>query len=948
MEFLKIVANDIHSKFGENMHDLHLVFPNRRSILFFNKHFSQLITKPVWAPQSTTISDFILANSSFKKADDLQLLFRLYKIYCKVFNSSEPFDNFFYWGELMLSDFDDVDKYLINAEELFKNLSSLKNINELFTYLTEEQIEAIQQFWKNFSVSKESGQKKKFSDIWSALFNIYKELNSELSKEKLAYEGMIYREMAESIFKNSYEIAGINKIAFIGFNALNECEKVLFRHYKSQGKAIFYWDYNEEFINHENHEAGFFIRKNLAEFPSALDNKYFSASSKPEKIEIIAVPSSVGQAKLAGELAEKCTEAELLENTAILLTDENLLMPVLNAIPSKIEDVNITMGYPLKSAPIIALIESIIQLHSSAEKRKNSNSFYYKDLLTVLKHPYVIRDNYAVIKQFEKKILEDNVIYLDYKDLPSGELISLITSPAESSKELIQRLSKIIKAIGTRTFGNQPEIEENPKGIESETLIMVYTAINRFADLISSSDITFDIAFCQRLLKKVLSKLTLPFEGEPLKGLQVMGFLESRAIDFENVIILNVNEGLLPKASIPTSFIPYNLRHGFGLPVMEFIDAMYAYYFYRLLYRTKNLYLLYSTKTEKMGNSEASRYITQLTCSGKFNIIKSSQVFNISPYKANSLVIEKTEVVKKKLEKYKVSKENKSFLSPSAIGLYVDCQLQFYFRYVESLKEYEVPEEEITPSMLGNILHKSMYLLYKPFIGNVVSKKEFETLASDKEKIEKTILYVMKTESGCESNNGAATGRNYIIFRILNKYINQIINLDKHANGLFIKNLESDLHSSISLENGFEVRLGGIIDRVDEKEGQTRILDYKTGTIETKFSNFDELFKPAKGRKAKKEIMQALTYSMIYKEKQANSIPIKPSLFEVKKIFSNDFDTSVYFNKKPINDISEIENEFREKLIEIVNEIFNTNIPFIQTDEIKKCGFCAYSEICHR
>ncbi len=949
--FLKLVAIDIFERFGNQMNDVQVVFPNRRSILYFNKYLSQIVDKPTWAPHCITISNFIQNFSKLQKADDLLLLFDLYKIYCKIRNSTETFDSFYYWGELMLSDFDDIDKYLLDAQNLFQNLSALKNINEQFSYLDETQVEAIQQFWKNFAESKSSTHHEGFSDLWSSMFAIYKDFRDILTTQNIAYEGMIYRNLADLIHKGSLPEIEAKKIAFVGFNALNECEKVLFRHYRNSEKAIFYWDYDLEYIENKYHEAGFFIRKNLEEFPSVLNKDVFSNLNKPKNIETIAIPSNIGQAKIVHQLVSNISEIEAnSDNTAILLTDENLLMPVLHSIPETILDINITMGFPVKNSPIIALIESIGLMHTQA-RNNNGIRFYHKYFVNVCSHPYIIRLAPKLKHYIDTEIISRNLIYIKPDELPDNPITKLVFHEFQNAIEFIQGLANIIKFLGQESQQSQEDESGQIENIENETLKVVFSATNRLADLLKQISLNIDIPLAFRILMKMIKNLKVAFEGEPLKGIQVMGFLESRSLDFKNIIIIGVNEGNLPKTNVPASFIPYNLRYGFGLPTLEFRDAMYAYYFYRIIERAENISLVYNSNADKIGASEVSRYVTQMKYNEKYIVKEKVQTFDIVPSSVTEITIPKTDAILEVLKKFLHNGESKSYLSPSALSSYVDCSLRFYFRYVASIKEFETTNEEIDAPMLGNILHAAMQILYQPYIGNLLDASLFTKILTDSESIDSAIKSAMAEKYFKQTKPIELQGRNIIIFRILKKYVKQIISIDKQQAPFTIISLEENCSTAIEITaNGknYSVNTGGNIDRIDMKNDVIKIIDYKTGSVDTKFSSIDELFISPENQKAKKEIFQVILYSLLYQNKSTSPASVQPNLYNLRKIFEDNFDARIYFEKEPIQNINEIIKPFTENLQIILAEIFNTEWPFSQTEDISKCKNCTYNSICHR
>lgn len=940
--FLQLVANDLYKRYGEGISGLTLVFPNRRPILFFNKYMSEVVSKPVWAPECKTISNFIADFSKLKKADDISLLFDLYPIYTSITSSSETFDNFYYWGELLLSDFDDIDKYMINAADLFKNLAAYKNINEQFSYLSDEQVSAIKQFWNHFTISRESEHHKEFSGLWMLLSDIYIRYRQHLTSHNVAYEGMLYREVAENIKKRiSNEL--VKTTVFIGFNALNECEKEIFRTFKQINKAIFYWDYEQEYIEKPIHEAGFFIRQNVKEFPPALS---FSPSSAKPEIHLISFPSGIAQAKASGVmLKEPGNKTEEPEKTALLLTDENYLLPLLKSIPDEIDDINITMGYPLRNTQTLAFIKDYFGLHQKSNPEKG---FYYKNLLKIFKHSFL--SNYKnIFERIEKTAISKNKIYFKSTDFADDNLLNDIASTPLTGTEVGNNLNLIL----TR-FLNDILNKDNSQSyilIEKEALSKVITSINLISPRFNESAFNISATVSMRMILKAITNLTIPFDGEPLKGIQIMGFLESRALDFEKVYILGTNEGNLPKTNLPLSYIPYNIRKGFGLPTIEYRDAMYAYYFYRVINRASQVYLLYSSGNNQDNNTEPSRFALQLQFNSAYKVVRKSQSFSVNSSKPSPIRIEKNEAILKKLYEY-TKPESKKYFSPSALISYIECSLKYYFRYIAGIKEQDVPMEEIDPSLLGRILHKALYDIYIPYINSELKKADFELKFLNQKFIEENVLSAIQSEYlGNEKvdNASSLSGRNFIIYKILIRYVEQIIKIDSSLVPFTPLHLEYHISKPLFIENlNASINLGGNIDRVDKVKNSIRIIDYKTGAVDRKCYSIDELFSiPDKG-KHRKEVFQALFYSNIYKDLNTSEAEITPSIYPLREIFNEIFDYQLYLNKSVINDISNVKDEYNQNLILLIESIFNKDLAFVQTEKKDTCKNCAYNSICRK
>lgn len=948
--FLELVANHILAYNGTRMQDLCLVFPNRRSILYFNLYLSQKVHTPMWAPRCVTISEFIQSFSNLQKADNLQLLLELHQVYCKTRPSTETFDSFYFWGEVMLSDFDDIDKYMVSAEQLFKNVAALKNITDDFSYLDEEQIEAIKRFWGSYAESRQSIHHKEFTDIWTSMPMVYLNYKQRLKDLSLGYEGMIYRDVAELFNSQNPPFPEAESYAFIGFNALNECEKTIFRYFRNCQKALFYWDYEQEF-REGKHEAGFFIDKNLQEFPQAADFNAFNPHPYKADIELISLPSQVGQAKLVGQLLQGAEDAP--EKTAVLLTDENLLMPVLHAIPKEIKDINITMGYPVKNASLSSLIDILSKLYlNSKSSGAPVVNFYYKYVIETLTHPYILKIHPDEIHALVMNIFRLNRIYIEPAFVDIHPLLTMIFRKVENGRDFLSRIKEILQYFALNST-DESEYAENPAGIESEALSTLFAAINKLSETIEKIGASLDLALCVRILRKHISGLNIPFEGEPLKGIQLMGFLESRALDFENLIILGVNEGNLPKSIAPISFIPYNLRHGFRLPTPEYRDAMYAYYFYRIINRAKKVSLVYSSIQGGVGASEVSRYVNQIVYNGNYHVTKKIQTFNIVPVPFRSIDIPKSSSVMDKLKEYTSENEKNKYLSPSALTTYIDCPVRFYFRYIEGLKEFEQPGEEIDPSVFGTVLHSAMNAIYSNYKKQVLTKEILQEVLKNREIIEKASLKALDEEF-LHTGMGeklVTEGRNFIIFRILVKYIRQIIKTDIDHTPFTLKGLEENVISTISFSaNGIDkqLKIGGIIDRIDEGKTGIRIIDYKTGKPEVSFKNINELFTSEEGQKSKKEIFQTILYAILYKKNGEINSNIAPALYVTRSLFVNKYDALIKLEKENLTDVSFVEEEFLDRLKLLIEEIFDPMTNFKQTTNLKSCTFCSYSKICNK
>jgi len=954
--FLQNITQDLYSRYGSGISELCIVFPNRRAGLYFKKYLSELTDKPLWAPATTTVNELIQEISGLVVADNMKLLFELYSIYKKVKKSDESFDDFYFWGEMMLNDFDDIDKYLVNPEDLFKNLKSLKSIQDQFNYLTPEQVEAIKQFWSSFDPGKHSQHQDEFISIWNVLLEIYRQFNSHLNQSGIAYEGMIYRKVAEMVTSSQKIDFHHKKYVFAGFNALNNCEKKLFEHLQNNKLADFYWDYDENYIQNKHHEAGFFLRENIKLFkqPQSIENKaVFNSLSENKNIEIISVPSDVGQAKIITQKLKLSNEnlTDSPNKTAIVLADEELLVPVLQSIPDSIEQVNITMGYPVSNTPIYSLLEHIIELQKNARKTDSATRFYHKNVLAVLSHQYINNAFHKEAQQLVQFIKKNNRIVIGADELAVCDFFAKLFTKIEDYIDLSDYLLVILHQVynSLKTAGSESTIHN--ASLEKEYIYHIYLSINRIKDILKEQKAEIRIDTYIRLLRKIIRNLRIPFTGEPLSGLQVMGILETRLLDFENLFITSVNEGIMPKTEAALSFVPYNLRKGFGLPTIEHQDAIYAYYFYRLLQRAKNITLLYNSNSEGLQTGEMSRYLYQLKFESQNEITEKSVRYDINLSPAKEISIEKTEEVYQKLKRFVSGNEENKYLSPSALNNYLSCKLKFYFRYIAGLEEQDEITEEIDAPLFGNILHQSMDNLYQDFKGKLVTSDDLNQLAKNNELIEKSIDSAFQQEY-FKNTKTDYSGKNIIIRQVIEKYVRRILQIDQKIAPFEIISLEDKYEIEIPVNANntkLLVKLGGKIDRVDKIDNQIRIIDYKTGSDKLEYKNIESLFSEKKeGRRS--AVFQTFLYAHFYKEQNKPDFPIVPGVYSVRKLFDKDFDYRIENkeDKIKIDDYNTVEQEYMQNLSKLLHSVFDKEQAFTQADDTRTCEYCPYRKICHK
>ncbi len=983
--FLKDIASYLYNTCGVGLEDCCLVFPNQRAGLFLKKYLSELVPKPVWSPQILTISDLMAELSDLSVADDLYLLFELYDIYCSEKNTKESFDEFYFWGEILLGDFDDIDKYLVNAEDLFRNIGALKSIDEEFSYLSEEQIIIIRRFWQSFNptgpgmqsgpgVQTGTGQHKKdFLSTWEILNKIYTRLKDNLISRNLGYEGMIYRRVADLIDQENLQSLSFNRIFFIGFNALNECELKLFRHFKKLGKADFFWDYDNYYLKNKDHEAGRFIRKNIREFGMSEHGILYDNLLNKKDIQIISVPSEVGQARiLPGVLSDiKDTSPE----TAIILAEEKLLLPVLHSLPESINEFNITMGYPIQETQLYSLIGHIVRLQENVrENDDGSCKFYSRDVLSILNHPSVNHGYENDFRKLIELIRDQNLIFVHENLLNSHTILKSFFIRVKDQADVLQYILKILEEVARRyqDQGEQKQEDDDPgkdqdiqaresdkemKALENEIIFQLFIRIKRLDEILHGRKVEFRITTLYRLIRKILMNTQIPFSGEPLTGLQIMGVLETRVLDFRNLVVVSMNEGVFPKSPVRHSFIPHNLRHGFNLPTVEHHDAIYSYYFYRLLQRAEKVVLIFNSKSEGLTSGEQSRFLHQLTFNKKFTVKEKVIAYNIQANPERPVTIIKDDRIMDRLREYIKGSPGHKYLSPRALNMYLDCTLKFYFNFIADLEEPEELKEEIDPLLFGILLHTAINKLYEPLGTEVISTDLLKGILSNNEKIELSVNHAFKEvyKLAEDPEKVKIEGRNAIIRDILVKYLREIISRDMHYAPLRMVKMEQKIKIGLPVRNeagDFEATVGGRIDRIDYVADIIRILDYKTGRVDQKIESVNVLFDPNK-KERNSEVFQVMLYAkLIHSFMPELTASIAPGLYPIMDLNQENFDWHISIgppNKKEImEDFRNFNDEFTQRLTETVEEIFNPEVPFSPTAITDRCRYCPYRRICHR
>ncbi|MFA6712450.1 MAG: PD-(D/E)XK nuclease family protein [Bacteroidales bacterium] len=946
--FLNQVAKFFCKEEGSRIKDICFVFPNRRSSLFFQKYIGLYSEKPVLSPVLYTINDLFYDLSGLKFVDKIESLYVLYTHYIRLSGSSESFDEFVFWGDVLLNDFDDVDKYMADAKMLFANVKDIKDLDSGYDFLSVGQISAIRQFWGNFlPYDSENKKKKIFKETWDILYNLYVDFRADLTSKGVAYEGMIYRYVAETVQSCEdsdsrkvlfSKLKKYSKIVFVGQNALNKCEKVLLGAIRDLFDGDFYWDYYGDMVTDPTNKSSLFMSENVDIFPSKYKIEASPITDR-QTFELISVPSAVGQTKKVAELLKNLPE----ESTAVILPDENLLFPLLNSIPVSddkdvshgIRNINVTMGYSLSSSNVSTFMNIIEALQKNKRMRYEQLSFYYRDVIALLNHPFFLGTYKSSGQLLKNKIKKENVIfpdekYLKYesnngKCLERGELFNLIFKGIFDVDDIPDYQINILQYI-----------QGSIGPVEKEFIYHYFKAINRLRNL----HIPMKAETYYRLLSQIVNVISIPFKGEPLSGLQIMGPLETRALDFENIVILSMNEGVFPSKSISSSFIPYNLRKGFNLPNYEFQDSISAYHFYRSIYRAKRVIMICDSRTEGMQSGEVSRYVKQLKYHYCVPLKESITTFALKTADVSkSIMVEKSCEIMQQMEELFFN--GKGVFSASSINDYLDCPLRFYYKNVLKIKEEEEVVEEVESGLFGTIFHGVMEDIYRKYIGYIVSKAELEHEIKGVDNIEKLVEHRFKTDG----NISEITGKNLITKQLIIKFVLRTLETDMGMAPFNYKGSEVDINMTFPIFEGKHiVKLFGKIDRVDIiSENILRLVDYKTGSVNKKgsFKKVEEVFNIEND--ARPYISLQLLFYVVLAQSDVNLSVynnISSCIYPLREIFKETPSENIY-NEEEIS-------LFKSLLKKTIEEIFNPEIPFIARGGEKKCEYCNLKQLCNK
>ncbi len=931
--FLRNVAESLLERYGSNLNHLVVVLPGKRASLFLNQALAEASPTPVWAPRYKTISELFQQASPYTLCDPIEAVCRLYRSYAAHVPEPQTLDRFYSWGEVLLADFDDVDKHLEDAHRLFRNIYDIRALDDN-SYITPEQEEALKSFFSNFSLDSNSQLKANFLELWNQMSAIYDDLHASMRVDGVLYEGALQRDVVERLRSNtpaeedslaSSKVLGDSTYVFVGFNVLNNVEEALFDELRDRGQALFYWDYDHFYL--DKHEAGYFIRRNLQRYGNALSADHFDHFISPKQITIAAASSENIQARyVATWLEENITERE--NETAVVLANEQLLMPVLHSLPPCVDAVNVTMGLPVSDTPVYGFVCALLALQGEGYDTERQR-FRYVQLRAVANHP------------FARLVGED-----------------VWKRRAGSGTDLLHYLQACLTALG-RHFTSESFTDQ----LYAEALFQTFTAINRLLDLMAGDKPLLQVgdATLQRLLRSILLSQTTPFHGEPAVGLQVMGVLETRALDFRHLLMLSVGEGYLPKAVSDTSFIPFNLREAFGLTTVRHKIAVYAYYFYRLIQRAERITFVYNDSNVGIRQNEISRFLRQLEAETDLPLrhirLQADSQTKLSPPHTEAKTPEVIQHLVQLFDNTGLKGRERHPLSPTAMNTYNVCPMRFFYRYVRGLKIDPDPKDGLDPILFGNIFHKAAELLYQQLTsrGEIIRAEDLDPFIADGGMRLQPFVREAFRKEFFEGGTEDYAGILQIAVRVLQTYLLLLLRQDRRLTPFSIKGLEVKrfitLHHQLSDGRTIEIDTGGIIDRLDQVndpcvEGGCafRVVDYKTGGYPGAVAQLTNLFEHP-GQKEEYYFQTMLYASIVAAQEQK---PVTPCLFFVHRANTSDYSPKLTLARQSLHDIRSVADDFMDLVVELIGDIFDVEKPFTQTDDYEACKHCNYRQLCGR
>lgn len=957
--FLQIVAEDLYRKFGNKLYDVAVVFPNNRAKLFMNQYLGRL-SQPLWSPSYISISDLFERQTPLRVADDLQLVSLLYRSYQNVMQDRavESLDDFFGWGQLLLSDFDDVDKHMAPAGKVFGEMENYHELDAM-PELSEEQKAALEAFFNEDFHNRDTLLEQRFREFWQKLYPIYTDFRERLLAEGLAYEGMLQRQVVE---QKRIKLR-FKTYVFVGFNMLQEVERQLFKLIKDERETLFYWDFDEYYMHQgSGDEAGRFVSQNLKEFGNALpreDESIYNNLRQPKQISFVSAQTNSIQAHYVSTWLSNQDRASGGERTAIVMCDETLLPTIVHALPAGIGNVNITTGFPLIQTPAYSFVQALIALQAEGNPG-HGDVYRISQVREVLGHPFATRISLKA-DPLLKDLLKQKATRPTRTELALDEGLTALFSPVfddtatDATLQLLDYLRRMVALAGSPVQETEAEDFDEPQQdpLTEESIFRMYTLLNRLYNLCAKGDLPVNESTLRRLFTSIAQTTTIPYDGEPVSGLQVMGVLETRNLDFDHLLVLSCNEGNMPKGISDTSFIPYSVRKAYGLTTADNKVAIFAFYFYRLLQRAQDVTLCYSNSTQGTSANEMSRFMRQL-------MVESNQKIalrNIATGTPGSR--QRVEEVEKRRE-YLDRILQKDFLSPTAINNYLRCQLLFFYKQVMGVQEPDNrDDEQMDQRDFGNIFHKACENLYSDLKGQLITADIVRQL-----KAEANVSRVVEEAFQSEYLHFKSprrinyTGSQLIIIDVVKHYIRRLLEKDERLAPFRILALEQKVLNEYEIDvDGTPqmLKIGGMIDRLDciHNDSEIRVVDYKTGgKPKGSPKGIGDIFDPDTTLNVHGDYyLQALLYSLNIGRSEAYNpahLPVSPALLYIRQASADDYDPVLSFGKVRISDAETYRPDYEAKLKALLRELFDSRKPFKATTKADTCSKCAFRQLCGR
>jgi len=977
--FLEDLAAELQEKYHHRLHALTLVFPTWRAGEVFKRCLATHLSQPTWAPKVLSIEALMQQLSPLRQAQPLLLTHILYQTFQALNPQEESFEQFYFWGSLLLQDLDVIDKYLVSTAHLFTDLSRYKELGLSYDHLTEAQRTAIQSFWKNFQQQLSTHQQD-FLRLWKLLPQVYQHFKQRLQAQGIGYQGLCYRAAYEALVQGTAQVQH-DQLVFVGFNALTPVEEKILAWCQENLPTEFYWDVDAYYMEDTQQEAGTYLRiyQQRPHFQASFVQPFPKRLAQgTQEIHLTAVASEVGQAQVMGAQLRALMEAQgadfVPSRTVIVVANEALLLPVLHALPLDVSPVSTHLGYPLKDTATYRLLEHMLALQAAtAQEQFPSGYWAVHHVLAVLNHPHVMGWNAVLVQATINRIQATKSSYVAQEVLvQENALYETIFKVLRPQDHLLRYLMEGLQCIEAYAQEEAPSL----RPLEKVALHQLLQQLSNFQEVFSTSS-TKSEALLQ-LLRQLLQPVRISLGSQSLDGIQILDVLATRNLDFDHVFIVGMNEGHFPIQASPASFIPYNLRKGYGLPTADQHQAaLYAYHFYHLLQRARQVYISYSTQASAGSQGEMSRYIWQLLYESKLRLTKQVVAQPIYLATAHPIIIPKKDAVMQQLRKYLLQSDGKAQpLTPSSLNTYLDCSLRFYFQYLAQLKAPSPPQQATHAMVFGNLLHEVMERLYTP----LMNKKQGQPLQSqDLAALQKKVAFVVKDTFASTLHSGqpqlaGLQGDAVIAQAVMTKLATRILVLDQAHAPFVLIGLEMgrqvSLHLDFELNLVTRVRLQGIIDRVDWKAGVFRVLDYKTGLDEKNIKSVAGLFDRVTTRR-NKAAFQTLFYAWLFQQQRLpgvaatalasghptsppEEVKIMPGLLNTRQLFDDHFDPRFFIQKPdsrtylPIENITAYQDEWEQGLRQTLTELLDPAVPFVQTADAARCVSCPYKGICQR